>query len=124
MPTITIAGTASDPSGIASVTVNGEPATGTIDWSANVTLIVGENTITIIATDGAGLTTTAAVTVRYEPVRGDLNRDGVLTPADAAIALEIAAGSRPFKDVADVSGDDRVTSLDALIILQAAVGNT
>ena len=123
IPTITVAGTASDASGIALVTVNGEPATGTLDWSANVTLIVGENTITVITTDGAGLTTTAAVTVHYEPLKGDLNRDGVLTPADAAIALEIAVGSRPFKDVADVSGDDRVTSLDALMILQAAAGN-
>jgi len=36
---------------------------------------------------------TEVVTVRYEPVRGDLNRDGILTPADAAIALQIAAGS-------------------------------
>jgi protocatechuate 3,4-dioxygenase beta subunit len=54
--------------------------------------------------------------------KGDLNRDGTLTPADAAIALQIAVGSRPFDDAADVSGDNRVTSLDALMILQAAAG--
>ena len=35
---------------------------------------------------------TEVVTVRYEPVRGDLDRDGILTPADAAIALRLAAG--------------------------------
>ena len=34
----------------------------------------------------------------------------------------IAVGSRPFDDAADVSGDGRVTSLDALMIIQAAAG--
>ncbi len=47
------------------------------------------------------------------------------TPADAAIALAIAAGGSASCDpatlaAADVSGDNRVTSLDALMILQAA----
>ncbi len=126
-PTITIAGTASDASGIASVTVNGKPANGTLDWSATVTLTEGENTILVIATDCAGLTTTAAVTVRYELIRGDLNGDDQITPADAAIALAIAAGGSASCDpvmlaAADVSGDNRVTSLDALMILQAAAG--
>ena len=54
-------------------------------------------------------------------VRGDLNRDGILTSADAAIALTIAA-SGAHDDAADVSGDGHVTSLDALMILQAATG--
>jgi len=62
----------------------------------------------------------------YEPLCGDLNRDGHLTPADAAIALEIAVDSRPCDpttlDAADVSGADKVTSLDALMIMQAAAG--
>ena len=56
------------------------------------------------------------------PVKGDLNSDSILTPADAAIALTIAAtGSND--PAADVSGDGRVTSLDALMILPAAAGN-
>ena len=60
--------------------------------------------------------------------KGDLNSDGEITPADAVIALEIAAGSRPCdasdaRAHADVSGDNRVTSLDALMILQAAAGS-
>jgi len=58
---------------------------------------------------------------------GDLNRDNNITPADAAITLDIAAGSRPCDPTtlaaADVSGDGKVTSLDALMILQAAAGN-
>ena len=61
------------------------------------------------------------------PQNGDLNHDGQITPADAAIALEIAAGGSASCDpatlaAADVSGDNRVTSLDALMILQAAAG--
>ena len=44
------------------------------------------------------------------------------TTADAVIALEIAVGSRPFDPCWDVSGDGRVTSLDALMILMAAGG--
>jgi hypothetical protein len=53
-PTITITGTASDPSGIASVTVNGVLASGAADWSTwstEVALAVGENAITVIAKD-------------------------------------------------------------------------
>jgi len=53
--------------------------------------------------------------------KGDLNSDNILTPADAAIALAIAT-SGAHDPAADVSGDDRVTSLDALMILQAAAG--
>jgi len=55
-------------------------------------------------------------------IKGDLNADGILTPADAAIALQIAA-TGAHNPAADVSGDDRVTSLDALMILQAAAGS-
>ncbi len=56
------------------------------------------------------------------PQKGDLNGDGTLTPADAAIALRIAA-SGTHDDAADVSGDGQVTSLDALMILQAAANS-
>ncbi len=56
---------------------------------------------------------------RSPSVKGDLNDDGTITPADAAIALRLAA-TGAHNDAADVSGDGRVTSLDALMILQAA----
>ncbi|RZB28828.1 MAG: nitrous oxidase accessory protein [Candidatus Argoarchaeum ethanivorans] len=52
------------------------------------------------------------------PLKGDLDDDDKITSTDAAIALQIAVGSRPFDDAADVSGDGRVSSLDALMILQ------
>ena len=53
------------------------------------------------------------------PQKGDLNDDGKITPTDAAIALQITVGSRPPDPHWDVSGDNRVTSLDALMILQS-----
>jgi len=60
--------------------------------------------------------------------KGDLNSDGSLTPADATIALAIAVGGSSSCDptilaAADVSGDNRVTSLDAFMIPQAAAGS-
>jgi parallel beta-helix repeat protein len=45
-----------------------------------------------------------------------------VTTADATIALQIAVGSREYDPLYDVSGDGRVTSLDALMILQTAAG--
>jgi hypothetical protein len=56
------------------------------------------------------------------PIKGDLNRDGKTTPADAVIALRIAVGSSPYDEAADVNRDRKVTSLDALMILQATSG--
>ncbi|MEA1895336.1 MAG: FG-GAP repeat protein, partial [Euryarchaeota archaeon] len=43
-----------------------------------------------------------------------------LTTTDAVIALQIEVDGRPFDPYRDVSGDGRVTSLDALMIMQAA----
>ena len=56
------------------------------------------------------------------PITGDLNGDDRLTPADAVIALKMAAGSCEPTTAADVSSDGVVNSLDALMILQAAAG--
>ncbi|KAF5416674.1 MAG: Cell surface glycoprotein [Candidatus Methanogaster sp.] len=57
--------------------------------------------------------------------KGDLNGDNQIIPADATIALAFAAGGSASCDpamlsAADVNGDGCVTSLDALMILQAA----
>ncbi len=43
------------------------------------------------------------------------------TATDATIALIMAVGATPATQDADVNGDSRVTSLDALIILQGAM---
>ena len=55
------------------------------------------------------------------PQKGDLNSDGSITPADATIALQLAA-TGAHNPTAEVSGDGSVTSLDALMILRAAAG--
>jgi len=77
-PAVVVSGTASDASkgknGVVSVTVNGERAdgdtatgTGTASWSKSVDLSLGPNTITVVATDGLGYTTTKSVTVTRLP---------------------------------------------------------
>ncbi len=54
--------------------------------------------------------------------KGDLNGDNEITPADAVIALTIAAsGGENYN--ADIDGDGKVTALDGLMILQAAADN-
>ena len=72
---------------------------------------------TITANDvGAGGLFEFNITLGPRP--GDVNDDGHLTTADAAIVLTMAVRGE-YSEVADVSGDDAVTSLDALMILQA-----
>jgi hypothetical protein len=87
---ITLTGTASDSGrgnrGIASVTVNGQPATGgtasgtgTANWSRTISLSTGANVIAVQATDGAGNVTTQQITItRTAPTcqsHDDSNRD-------------------------------------------------
>ena len=84
--------------------------------------VAGDYDVGLRVTDDKGATnTTSTTTITVLPVEmpGDLNDDGQVTPADAAIALRFAARGEWYAD-ADVSGDGQVTSLDALMILQAA----
>jgi len=53
---------------------------------------------------------------------GDANNDGTVTTADAVLALQMAVGSVAPNEEADVNRDGAVTSLDALMILQAVAG--
>lgn len=55
--------------------------------------------------------------VKRIPLVGDVNHDWKITSADAVIVLQMAVCGE-FSEEADVSGDGRVTSLDALLILQ------
>jgi 3',5'-cyclic AMP phosphodiesterase CpdA len=86
-------------------------------------LSAGAHRITLMVNDSTGLMSTQsiALTITNDWTPGDLNGDDTLTPADAAIALQLAA-TGAHDPAADVSGDDCVTSLDALMILQAAAG--
>ena len=55
------------------------------------------------------------------PVTGDLNGDDQITPVDAVIVLGIIA-SGDHNDAADVNGDGVTNSLDALMVMRAAIG--
>lgn len=68
--TVTVSGTAFDTSGIASVTVNGTAVAVAANgsFSATVNLSGGSNTITVVATDSVGLTTTKTVSVTMDTV--------------------------------------------------------
>jgi Glucodextranase, domain B/PASTA domain len=65
----TLSGIATAGSGINSLIVGGQavPVAPDGTWSAQVPLSPGANTITALATDGAGATTQAQVTVVYQP---------------------------------------------------------
>ena len=67
-PAATLTGTASAGSGIESLVVAGQAVQAHADgtWSANVALSSGSNVITALATDGAGATAQAQVTVVYQ----------------------------------------------------------
>ena len=58
------------------------------------------------------------ITVSVALRKGDANRNGEVTAADAFTVLQMVVGSIPPNDEADMNCDGRVTSLDALIILQ------
>jgi len=68
-PSITVAGSATDDAGIASLTVNGHAASvqSNGSWSAPVALSPGSNTITAVATDNDGISSQKQITVTYVP---------------------------------------------------------
>jgi len=70
-PSITVTGTASDASGVSSVTVNAINAQTTnnyANWTSNITLTKGANTITFRATDTRGNAGNTIVNVTYTPL--------------------------------------------------------
>ena len=86
---ILVTGQASDPDGIAEILVNGEPATsndGFLNWTANVPLVFGANTITVSTADTyLNINATAGV------ISIDNLAVGLVAPIDIAVD---EAGSR------------------------------
>ncbi|MFQ6073151.1 MAG: dockerin type I repeat-containing protein, partial [Methanosarcinales archaeon] len=65
---------------------------------------------------------TINIQVGSDTVIGDLNGDNKVTSLDALMALQMSVGLIPVDMRADVNRDNKVTSVDALMILQASVG--
>lgn len=89
---ILVAGTASDASGLQSVTINGAAAAlAGEDWSAPYALAPGTNTLTVIATDNSVSANSVTQTVRAilgpQPGAADTNAPlvTILSPADGSI---------------------------------------
>ncbi len=102
---VAVGGTATDPSGIVAVTVNGAalPVTATGGFSTTVAVGVGAHTITVRALDGAGnattvtrsVTRTAATTTKPKPRARLLGLSASLTKAGAiAVKVRLSAGAR------------------------------
>jgi hypothetical protein len=75
-PSLTVSGTTSDPFGIKSLAVNGQPVTVAAagSWSSPLTLTPGSNTITAVATNNGGASTTVKRIVTYTPPKPPTNR--------------------------------------------------
>jgi hypothetical protein len=92
--------------------------------------------ITVLASDGvtSGLgpipgtdTLTVNVTVNRSIARGDVDKNGTVQAADAALVLKHVAGIALITDpaalyAADASNNGTITAYDAALILQAAAG--
>lgn len=90
--------------------------------------VLSEGRAEITATNAEGLIReTCTVTVVSTP-SGDVNNDGILSPADARLCLRRSVGLETYAETSreylscDVDGSAGVTSADARIILRAAVG--
>ena len=79
--------------------------------------IVTEHTVTPTEVDAGGF----EYNILLKPIQppGDVNGDGEINSADAAIALRMAVCGE-YNTIADVNHDNSVTSLDALMILQVS----
>ena len=109
---LAVSGTASDSglgnNGISSVTVNGASASGgtasgtaTAYWSATVTLVSGQNTITVIAKDTLNNSTQKVVSVTYNPPETTPPALTIISPADGAV---VTSSSLPVSGTASDSG--------------------
>ena len=93
-PTITVSGTTNDiTSSPVTLTVNGQDVTVNSNgsFSTTVNLSTGENTITVVATDGAGKSTTVTRTVYYDNAAPVINSISIVpNPVDAGKTFVIS----------------------------------
>ena len=91
-PTVSVAGITSAGSGIASLAVAGQPVPVGPDgtWTAQVPLSPGSNTITALATDGAGATAQAQLAVTYNPPPAPPPRVRCVVPKTKGMKVPVA----------------------------------
>ncbi len=98
--TVTVTGTAADSGLLSGVSVNGVAASIGAGgaWSATVPLKAGANTITATATDQAGITKSAAITVNYKIPPGKGALSGKVTVSNGKVIFSLkctgAVGSK------------------------------
>ena len=113
--TLSISGTASDNVGLQSVTwtnaanAGGGTATGTTTWSvSSVALNAGSNLITVTATDLAGNTSNATLTVDLNTLAPTVT----ITSPTAATSFYTAAGSVVLQGTATAAGSATITLVE------------
>ncbi len=112
-----LAGTASDASGISSITVNGVAVVsgdGFAHWSLPVALVPGANTFTIVARDNAlpANATTVTHTITLTTAVGDADGDGLPDAWEALYGLSTTDGNGANGALGDPDGDGRITLLE------------
>jgi hypothetical protein len=100
---------------------DGNTTTGTDTMITHSYATEGYYVVSLTVTDDKGAAGSMIRMISVTSRRGDLNHDGVVTSADAAIVLEMAARGE-WSAEADVNDDGMVTSLDALMVLGGGVG--
>jgi large repetitive protein len=112
--TITVSGSATDSgsggNGITSVSVNGQTASGgtasgnnTAFWSRSVSVSSGTNTISVVATDGAGSTRTMSITVTRTSLSSGLSAVAVTPNSGSGTTQTFTAQFGDTSGSADVS---------------------
>ena len=76
--------------------------------------------VTLTVVNGTGGMNTHSELVDVH-IKGDVNRDGKLSAADAVLILQMAACGINIDPAADVNSDGAITSLDALMVSQAVM---
>jgi len=87
---VQVTGTASDSGALASVSVNGRPATiKGASWSVSVPLSIGSNVLAATATDQAGLAAHAAESILYTPRPATVSRLGAAKAVRGGVTLRL-----------------------------------
>ena len=61
--------------------------------------------------------------VANDTLRGDVNHNGEVTADGVIVTPHIVVGSHEHDSAANMNGNDQVTFVDSLIILQTTIGN-